>query len=149
MFHIYKDSACEMKDPEVIRRYLLGGKGVVTLASPTGKYRTYGFRYPRNKNTFDGGTMFIYAQVSSGKWIYVGMLTPDRDFRLTFNSHYDSDHEISKGALYLVKIMNGVIKDTPMSVYHCGVCSVCGRKLTTPKSILEGIGPKCKKKCRC
>jgi Family of unknown function (DUF6011) len=35
--------------------------------------------------------------------------------------------------------------DTPfIKIFHSGTCLKCGRKLTTPESILSGIGPKCK-----
>lgn len=34
----------------------------------------------------------------------------------------------------------------PMVLYHYGKCSVCGRKLTDPKSIGYGVGPECRKK---
>jgi hypothetical protein len=33
-----------------------------------------------------------------------------------------------------------------LEVYHEGRCCACGRKLTTPESILSGIGPECAKK---
>jgi hypothetical protein len=33
-----------------------------------------------------------------------------------------------------------------LSIFHEGRCCACGRKLTTPESILSGIGPECAKK---
>lgn len=47
--------------------------------------------------------------------------------------------------LYLALDSNGVMK-RPMVLYHHGKCSVCGRKLTDPKSIEYGMGPECRKK---
>lgn len=142
---VYPESSYELRGADNIRNYLLGGKGVVTLQSPSGIHRTYAFNRPRYQEQFDEGTMFIYAQVSSGVWNYVGMLTPEHIFRVTRNSRYELDHPITKGAAYIVKMMNGRITDTPMILYHCGVCSICGRKLTDPKSIAIGMGPKCRK----
>ena len=31
-------------------------------------------------------------------------------------------------------------------VYHVGKCGKCGKKLTTPESILTGLGPTCSNK---
>ena len=33
-----------------------------------------------------------------------------------------------------------------LEIFHEGRCCACGRKLTTPESILSGIGPECAKK---
>lgn len=34
-----------------------------------------------------------------------------------------------------------------LKVYHEGRCGRCGRKLTTPESIISGFGPECVKLC--
>lgn len=33
-----------------------------------------------------------------------------------------------------------------LSIFHDGRCCACGRKLTTPESVISGIGPECAKK---
>lgn len=146
MYEIYPESSYELDTAENIRTYLLGGKGIVTLESPTGKHHTYAFNAPREPDMFPDGTLFVYSQVENGVWLYCGMVDDDLRFRLTRASTWDNSCEIVKGARYIVDWMNGFIKSTRMKLYHCGVCSVCGRKLTHPKSILFGIGPKCRKK---
>ena len=142
----YPESSYELKDAEAIRTYLLGGKGIVTLQAPSGKYHVCAFNKPRNEEAFPDGTLFIYSQVNKGRWLYCGMLDEALNFRLTRASAWDNDCEITKGARYIINMMKGVIKDTPMKLYHAGVCSVCGRQLKDPDSILMGIGPKCRKK---
>lgn len=146
MFRMYPESSYELTEPEDILNYVRGGKGIVTLQSPTGVHRTYAFMLPRHPNEFKDGTMFVYTQTSNNIWMYVGMLNQNNDFRLTCGSHYSYNHPISKGAFYIVKMMTGRIENSPMKLYHAGICSVCGRKLTNPKSIELGIGRKCKKR---
>lgn len=145
MFDIYLENAYQLIDCDKLRSYLLGGRGIVTLESPSGESHIYAFQQPRNPSIFPDNTYFIYAQVDN-IWLYVGMVTPDNKFKITRNSIWNFDSKISKGAKYLVDMFTGRIKHTPMKVFHAGVCSVCGRKLESTKSILAGMGPKCKKK---
>ena len=146
MYSVYPESAYQLCNPDEIRKYIRGGKGVVTLESPSGKHHTYAFSYPRMASKFPDGTMFIYAQVSSGAWLYCGMLQHDYKFRLTRFSEWGEECEIVKGARYIVNMMCKDLSNCPMKLYHAGVCSVCGRKLTKPSSIRIGIGPSCRKK---
>jgi len=131
---------------KVIDQYIRGGKGAVTLKSPSGKHYSYQFRYPvkEQRGEFPRGTMFVYVLVGHRTWQYVGMLKSDRKLHHTRASKFSVDSEIFKGARYIVKMMNFDF-DTPMTLMHQGVCSVCGRKLTSPKSIPLGIGPRCLK----
>lgn len=147
---MFPDDRHRLSTKEEIRNYLEGGCGVVTLHSPTGVYRTYSFRKPHDAifadDDFYRHTLFVYAKTSSGTWMYVGMYNRNC-FRLTEASRYGTNHPIVKGARYLVRMMNSdVAASGPMILYHEGVCSVCGRRLTSPKSIMLGVGPTCRKR---
>lgn len=145
MFDVSPNSSFELVGKDAICKYLSGGKGIVTLKSPTGVSRTYSFQVPRY-DRFPDGTMFIYARISSGIWQYIGMLDSNIEFRLTRASHYPADHPITKGAAYIVNMMNGRITSTPMKLYHGGTCSVCGRRLTSINSIIDGMGRTCRRR---
>lgn len=138
---------------KAIRDYVLGGRGVFTLESPTGKSRTYTFRYPSD-DLFDDddyyrNAMFVYAKTSNGRWMYVGMYLNDK-FTLTEASRFPNSHPIVKGVRYLLRMMQDEQRAAgPMIVRHEGVCCVCGRKLTSTKSILSGVGPRCRGVRRC
>ncbi len=146
MYVTYPESSYELTTSESIRKYLTGGKGIVTLQSPTGIHHTYAFTAPRERDKFPDNTLFVYSQVSSNEWLYCGMLDSRFQFKLTRASTWSNDCEIVKGAKYISRWMRNEIKTTPMKLYHAGVCSVCGKKLTHPKSILLGVGPRCRKK---
>lgn len=145
MFDTYPENAFQFNDIYSLRNYISGGRGIVTLESPSGESLTYAIQRPRNPGKFPDGTYFIYAQVDT-KWLYVGMISADTEFQITRHSVWNYDSKISKGAKYLVDMIAGRITHTPMKVYHAGVCSICGRKLESTKSIIAGMGPRCKKK---
>ena len=147
MFQTYPESSYQIEDHVTLKNYILGGKGIITMKSPTGKQKTYAFNKPRNEDKFDEGTIFVYRKTDTNTWLYVGMITPYFKFRLTRASTWDTDSENVNGVRYLLKVANGEVKNK-MEIYHCGVCAVCGRRLTNWKSILRGIGPKCRKKLR-
>lgn len=80
-------------------------------------------------------------------WLYVGMMRKNV-FRETRNSNFGVGNPVYEGALYIVQVANNRRKNARMKIYHCGVCSVCGRKLIQPKSIKYGVGPKCRNKLK-
>jgi len=131
---------------ENIRNYVEGGHAVVTLKSPTGKHYTYAFNKPTD-GKYTPDKRFVKVHYNN-EWVYLGMY---------YNSHYQScfkksDHclfpdfdEVIKGVKYIIKMCNTPNLVTPMELYHEGVCCRCGRRLTDPKFIERGIGPKCAK----
>ena len=147
MYKMYPESSYELKEIQDIKNYILGGKGIITLSSPTGKHHTYSFNKPRNEG-FPEGTIFVYCNTQDRIWLYVGMIDKDFKFRLTRASTWGNNCEIVKGIRYLMKILSRELSETPMKIYHCGSCAVCGRRLTDPKSIIRGIGPKCRNKLK-
>lgn len=141
--YIYSDSRHQLIGKEVIREYLMGGKGVVTLESPSGVSHTYCYFKPKDSSVFPEDVRFVYALHDGRKLFYIGMIEGGV-FRLTHHSRFLPDTEIVRGAKYIEKMMNRDF-DTPMKLYHEGVCARCGRKLSSGKSLETGIGPKCRK----
>lgn len=130
----------------ILRQYIHGGKGIVTLVAPSGKSHSYSFSKPINQDIFPDDTIFVYA-VHEDKLFYVGMVE-NFQFRVTHNSRFNSDTEIARGAKYIVDLSNNPIMllKTPMKVYHNGRCAKCRRTLSDAKSINLGFGTKCYKK---
>ena len=145
MFTVHHEFSCRLQGSEKIRDYIFGGRGIVTLKSPTGVHHTYVFQRPRNEDQFPDDVMFVYALHDGNKMFYVGMIE-NNQFRLTRSSRFLNDTEIVRGARYIMKMAFVEDLDTPMELYHEGICSVCGRPLTNPKSIQTGIGPRCRRR---
>lgn len=147
MLKLYPECANRFTDTEQLRRYIYGGKGVITLLSPSGVHHTYYYKKPRNEDEFPDDVIFVYAVHDRCKLFYVGMIESGI-FRLTRWSRFNSDTDIVKGAKFVMKLLQypNYINETRMIVQHEGMCSVCGRKLTNPKSLMSGIGPRCARK---
>lgn len=143
MIRVYPEQSCKLSGP-FIRDYIFGGRGIVTLKSPSGVHHSYMFAKPKNEDVFPDDVVFVYAVHERSKLFYVGMIESGR-FRLTRNSRFDSHTDIVKGARYIVKMADHPDMETPMALYHEGMCACCGRRLTNPKSLESGIGPKCRK----
>ena len=144
MHRAHHESSSRLKTAQDIKNYIYGGNGIVTLkSSETGVQHTYVFAKPKNPNVFPDDVIFVYALHDNIKMFYVGMVERG-EFRLTKSSRYRSDTEIVKGARYIMKMSEVPNLNTPMELYHEGVCCFCGRKLKSKKSIETGIGPRCK-----
>lgn len=135
----------ELEGQDRIHKYLMGGRGVVTLQSESGVHHTYRFQIPKNHRDEDD-TMFIQTLIDGNTWVYVGMYKEKR-FHLTKSSHFKIDSPIVKGVAFILKLMFRTnFSDSRMHLYHEGICSRCGRPLTSPESIESGIGPVCRDK---
>ena len=139
------DITTQLKDFESIHRFIHGGKGVCTLEAPFGVHHTYLFLKPSDRDAFPDDVVFVYA-VHESKRFYIGMIEQDK-FRLTRNSRFLPDNEITKGAAYIARMATdkNLADKTPMVLYHDGRCARCGRKLTDEDALHVGFGKKCLK----
>lgn len=142
---LYSDSKSELIGSENIKNYIFGGRGIVTLEAPSGNSHTYAFYRPANHESFPEDIRFVYAVHNGEKLFYIGMIEQGK-FRLTKNSRFLYDTDIVKGARYIMRMANEPGLDTPMKLYHEGMCCFCGRKLISNKSLSTGIGPKCRRR---
>lgn len=138
---LYPESRHLLEGVEDISRYIYGGKGVVTLLSPTGVQHTYAFQKPRDSDEFPDDVRFVYAVHDNCKLFYIGMVE-NGEFRLTKRSRFLNDTEIVRGARYIWKMAN-MSFETPMKLYHEGMCARCGRQLTSEHSKIHGFGKDC------
>lgn len=148
MLRMCPENSGRLEGCKDISRYIYGGKGIVTLLSPTtGVHHTYMFKKPLNEDVFPDDILFVYAVHGQAKLFYIGMIEQGK-FRLTRASRFSNDTPIVRGARYIMRMMTEPNLVTSMELYHEGICSVCGRPLTNPKSIKTGIGPKCRRRSR-
>lgn len=133
----------ELIGNDSIARYILGGKGVVTLKSHTGVHHTYLFESPASQPS-GSDMMFVKTLVGGSEWVYVGIYR-NRRFYLTKASKFNKDSAVVRGVYFILKLMHKPgYSDDRMHLYHMGVCSKCGRPLTNPESIKIGLGPHCR-----
>lgn len=158
--HEHPDFRGQLSTPAALRRYVLGGHGVVTLLSKrTGRRFTYKLTEPRNRAE---GRLFISVLTgaeNSSDYTWLGTLFSEpsrwrgRDYPPRWshsNRSAISDQAPSaKAAAWLFeRIVRGSDEDldallAQSEVWHEGRCGACGRKLTVPESVQSGIGPVC------
>ncbi len=135
-------------------RYMLAGKSEFTMLSIKSGVR---LRYKLTKKESkykgeDGASEFIYFlnTFTDGDMQYAGVLFYNDDNN-TFNfgkgarGKLQPSHLNVRSILYVLNNLTKGNEDLALKVYHSGKCGRCGRKLTTPESVLTGLGPTCSK----
>lgn len=123
-----------------VRNFIFGGNANFTIQSEkTGTHYTY--KVKRSKK--NSSVFFICISDD-----YVGYLRFKGE-KIYYNQ--GMNFEVSVRLQKQVKALLWVIAnsdklDGNVTVYHCGRCACCGRKLTDPESIERGFGPECFKR---
>jgi hypothetical protein len=91
----------------------------------------------------DDGKLFFVSALIDEKYSYLGTINKNLKYTYGIKSKISKDQQTSKVFLWVIeRIFNNTLPDY-IEVWHEGKCGKCGRKLTTPKSIDNGIGPEC------
>jgi len=147
--------------PGEIRRYVMGGNSTFTLVSrKTGERFTYKVKSAtKDRDKFwstgnqDKRTYFVSVLTgpsNDSDYRYLGLL------KLHGDGHYDfvrttkspePDAPSLKGFKWFWNLLEqGATVSPRIEFWHEGSCCICGRKLTVPESVADGIGPECKGK---
>ena len=141
-----------IKNSEALR-YMLAGKCEFTVVS--GKTGTkLGYKITKKKAQQGSNSEFIYYLNTSinREMIYCGVLffdEPSNTFKFGKGARgqLQADHTNVRSILYIMNNLQLGNTNLNMRVYHVGKCGRCGRTLSTPESILTGLGPECSKLC--
>lgn len=142
--------------PEDVRRYVLGGRGMVTVQSAkTGAHRTY--QLSREAD----GTLVVDVLTGPDRsarqsWTHVGALKPADGIasplvRWRFETWEHPTGIYAQARWFFARVGHGSAERGQQvldqaDVFHEGVCGRCGRTLTHPDSIRTGLGPVCANK---
>lgn len=130
--------------------YMLAGKSEFVLhSSKTNQDFTY--RLTRKESEKDENKYIYFLNVKMGhQWLYAGVLWYDDNtnsykFAQGRSGKIEASDINIKSLLFVMNKLQ--LEQIPLhcTVFHTGKCGVCGKKLTTPESILTGIGPTCSK----
>jgi len=144
----------QLKSVEDVDRYVRAGRATITLVSRRTKTR---FTYKVSKPEKDDGPVKFFVGLMNGpdnqnNYVYMGCI------KQTYNGEYFTGTKASKVSRdapsykafewFWQKIITN--KRSPdewgVDVWHEGSCCRCGRKLTVPESVEDGIGPECRKR---
>lgn len=126
--------------PSIIKRYLESGQAVVTLKSEkSGAHYTFKFTKKPAKDAPDFSVYFISQLIGSNEYMYVAFINQFGEFK-----YKGPGTKVTDTLKYLWRNITEHNRLPPqMEVMHEGRCGACGRPLTTPESIISGIGPIC------
>jgi hypothetical protein len=153
-----------------LKKFIFGGAATFTVVSEkTGMRLTFKIKFPKKEIENDKGKMvrvfdrsgIMFVSVLTGNnntsdYSYIGYIkkTKVRDENGNFINipmfvHGGSKSRVGEGAAsvkVIDKLINIIARDKypeNATLYHEGKCGCCSRSLTTPTSILNGIGPEC------
>lgn len=129
--------------------FALAGNATLTLVSEKTKTR-YTFKVRRPDDAEPGCPFFVsvmYGSDNEDEFAYLGTIGADgQSYRHGKKSHFHDDDVRHLAFKYFWSNVVGAREPPSMEVWHEGRCCKCGRKLTVPESIANGIGPECKRK---
>lgn len=136
-----------LTDKDDIQMYITGGKGKFRLKSTrSNKEFTYKISCVTNKwNERYNENIFYVSSVIPGSNRFLGIYNlEDNKYIHSKKSLIKFDSLEVKGFKWLIHQFDiDDIFPEEMEFYHMGICSCCGKSLTTPESIKMGIGPVC------
>ena len=125
-------------------KFFQGGNAIFTVKNDKDKHYTYRIRQPKGNNK----PFFISLLTGSDNtesYTYLGIYNPlSNNVILTQKSKYTNESTPVKVIRWAIKKINEKSSiPNGYSIQHEGKCCRCGRTLTTPNSINNGIGPEC------
>lgn len=127
-----------------IQNFMFAGKAFLTLASrKTGDHLTYKITKAEDGRVFF--VSFLNGPDNTSHYAYMGIIRDcDKEFKHTVKSRAKEDAKVSKAfRWFLAQVVHNHKLPDELEVFHEGRCGRCGRKLTVPESIENGIGPEC------
>ena len=143
-----KENIYKLENVEDIKRFLIGGKAIMTLESKrTGRWFTY--KIKKAKKDEENSPFFVSVLTGADNetaYTYMGTIFQNDGklkFTLTKNSKIGEDAFSYKAFNFFFNLMINGKTHEEIVVYHRGFCSVCGKSLTTAPSLKSGVGPIC------
>lgn len=140
-----------MDDVAPIRdfKFFFGGNATFTVDNGKGKHYTFKVRRKEANDNFQNEVFFLsvmWGTDNENDYRYMGVLKYDGIVRLTRGSKVSADDNRLKVAQWAIKkVLTGTELPDGYAIMHAGRCCKCGRKLTNPASIENGVGPECAK----
>ena len=137
----------KFQNVEDISKFLFAGHAILTIESAkTGNHFTFSIKTSKK----DDPKACYFVSVLTGpnndaNYTYLGTIFNKREFKLTAKSKITADALSYKSFSFLLNNVSSGKLHEDLNVYHFGTCGRCGRTLTTPESIIRGLGPECAK----
>lgn len=152
----------QIRDPDAIFRYVMGGRSTLTLVSRISGQRFTFLVESKILRPVDGesedqfaarkrdaimGVRFVRVLTgpdNTRDYTYIGHINAARQFSTDRGTKISPDSpSVRAWAWFWSVLMHRLPKLEQLEVWHNGRCSRCGRALTVPESVAFGLGPIC------
>ena len=135
--------AHKINGKEAIQSFMYAGKAIITLLNTTLNTRIT-FKFKQAKDA----TNVHFVSVKNGSdneksWSFIGTIFNTAAYAHSKKSSLSYDSIAAKTVIFLLDRLKTNTLPVNLEIWHEGRCGCCGRLLTTPESILVGIGPNC------
>ena len=146
--NLNKENIYKLESVEDIKRFLVGGKAIMTLESKrTGKWFTYRIKKAKKDDNSPFFVSVLTGMDNDSAYTYMGTIFKNENklnFKLTKASKIKEDALSYKAFIFFFNLLLNNSLHEEISIYHRGVCGRCGRTLTVPESLITGFGPECR-----
>jgi hypothetical protein len=124
--------------------FFKGGKAIFTVGNAKNEHYTFRINQPKGENKPFFVSMLTGPQNTSD-FTYLGLYNPNNlNVYLTTKSKYKEESTPVKVIRWAIRMVaNKGEVPAGYKIVHEGKCCRCGRTLTTPESVENGIGPEC------
>lgn len=143
----------QLTELAAVRRFVTGGNAYFTIVNPSNGNR-YTYRVNQKEND-DGSKSPHFVSVLTGpnnwrNYSYFGIIRRNGQFFLgssrTARISADTLSVLAFSWVWKQILSGNAEQFERIEFWHEGRCGMCGRKLTVPESIANGIGPICEKR---
>jgi hypothetical protein len=138
--------------PESFNHFILAGKAIFTVRSEKTGTR-FTFKVEKADKIF-GSKQYYFCSVLTGTdnesdYRFFGTISQNIYNSQVFFTWSEKNKNIGINApsvtafSYIIKLFTEHKHNPNLHIFHEGRCGRCGRKLTVPESIENGIGPEC------
>ena len=142
--NLNKENIYKLESVEDIKRFIVGGKAILTLESKrTGKWFTY--RIKKANKDDDNSPFFVSVLTgmdNDSAYTYMGTIFQNENklnFKLTKNSKIKEDALSYKAFIFFFNLLLNNKLHEEICIYHRGICARCGRTLTVPESLIMSL----------
>jgi hypothetical protein len=141
---------------EQVKSFMFAGMSYITVKNTnTGNRYTFRLLAPKRKEGkgVDTASTVRFVSVMTGNdntssYTFLGSVFNKERFAYSQKSHIGADSIQVRGFQTFFNMLNNNHIPSNVEVWHEGKCGRCGRKLTVPESIIDGIGPECSKRTK-
>ena len=134
----------QIKTTNEMKRFVMAGNAIITIKNSETQGR---FTYRIRQSEGDGSVRFFVSVLTgpdnNNSYSYLGHIYRDDRYIHGRKSRIGQDALSEKAwSWFWIKLLNDNIP-SQIEVWHEGRCGRCGRRLTVPESVENGIGPVC------